>query len=187
MIEVSGIGKSFQEQEVLRDVSFQIKEGTTHCFFGPSGSGKTTLLKIIGGLLLSDRGQILGIAGKKLSFVFQEDRLLPWRNGRDNIALVTGDPKGAEKYLALMELTGEKYPEEMSGGMRRRLAIARALAYGGDVFLFDEPFKGLDREMKLRIMDRVKEEIAGKTLLFISHDREESDHFGCENRIMIGA
>ncbi len=186
MITVEGVCKSFQEQKVLDDISFRMEEGKVYCLYGPSGSGKTTLMKIVGGLLLPDCGRVSGLEGKKLSFVFQEDRLLPWRNGKDNITLVTGEAPGAEKALALMELTGDKYPEEMSGGMRRRLAIARALAYGGDVYFFDEPFKGLDREMKLRIMNKVKAEIAGKTLLFISHDREEAEFFGCDQPILVG-
>lgn len=174
---------------VFGDFSMELREGEALAVMGESGSGKTTLVKLLLGLIEPDSGAIEGIAGKRISVVFQEDRLLPWYSAKENIALVMGDndkkerDKNALELLSEMELTeaADKPIRELSGGMQRRVSIARALAFGGDMLILDEPLKGLDAELKKRIAARVKAHF--NTILLITHDEDEAALFGC-NRII---
>ncbi|MCL2588053.1 MAG: ATP-binding cassette domain-containing protein [Oscillospiraceae bacterium] len=147
----------------------------------PSGSGKTTLTRIIAGLEKADSG-CATCNKKKISMVFQEDRLLPGVTALGNVMSVLG--KGAEqKELAFswLDKMGIKsashlYPRELSGGMRRRLAIARAMAYGGDLMILDEPFAGLDdvtrQEIYPHIFDRDNKH---RLHILVTHDRQEAE------------
>jgi NitT/TauT family transport system ATP-binding protein len=191
-LEVRGVGKEFLVP-VIDSVSFSV-EGSSL----PPGAqrlGKTTLLRIIGGLEPATRGVVLlegkPVAGdgrhdRKVGVVFQEDRLLPWMTLRDNVALVL-KPLGlpawdrlatADRYLALAGLQGFEhyYPSRVSGGMRQRAAIARALAIEPDVLLMDEPFGALDAQNR-RIMQKEVRRIwqdTGQTILFVTHSIEEA-------------
>ena len=142
---------------------------------GPSGIGKTTLFRLLAGLEKADDGRITGLSGKKLSVVFQEDRLFPQLTVLKNLQ-VAGD--GAEKWLSRLGLSeaAQQYPEELSGGMKRRASIGRALCYNGDIFLLDEPFQGLDDSIKKDVMDILLELKAQKTILLITHDQREADY-----------
>ncbi|MBQ1355579.1 MAG: ATP-binding cassette domain-containing protein, partial [Solobacterium sp.] len=122
------------------------------CIVGPSGFGKTTLLHTIAGLVHPDSGTIEG-GPEKVSLMFQDDRLFPWMNALQNIAVVCDDEEKARRYLQAVELEQEAaaMPSELSGGMRRRIAFARALAYDGDMLLLDEPFKGMDLPLVERL------------------------------------
>lgn len=170
---------------VFGDFSMELREGEALAVMGESGSGKTTLVKLLLGLIKPDSGSIEGIAGKRISVVFQEDRLLPWYSAKENIALVMGDndkkerDKNALELLSEMELTeaADKPIRELSGGMQRRVSIARALAFGGDIIILDEPLKGLDAELKKRIAARIKAHF--NTILLITHDEDEAKLFGC--------
>lgn len=170
---------------VLDDLSIDFPEHKTTCILGPSGCGKTTLLNIIAGIIDSDRGVVIGFDNKDISFVFQEDRLIDWKNVKDNISFVLEGrmDKGQieiniDKYLRLVNLEEYKYyyPRRLSGGMRQRISILRSFAYPSDVMLMDEPFKSLDVNNKQIVMDFFKElnDKEDKTSILVTHDVEEA-------------
>ena len=187
-LAVDGVGKDYVIP-VIGSVSFAVETGDFVCLLGPNGCGKTTLLRIIGGLEPSTRGHVT-LDGERVGVVFQEDRLLPWKTLRDNVALVLA-PLGVTPgecaarvthYLNLVGLNGfeDYYPGRVSGGMRQRAAIARALAIEPDVLLMDEPFGALDAQNR-RLMQREIRRIwreTGRTIVFVTHAIEEAVEIG---------
>ena len=183
--QVKNIQKKFGELLVLDDVTIDFPINKTTCILGPSGCGKTTLLNIISGILDKDRGEVIGFKDKNISFVFQEDRLIEWKNVKDNISFVL---KGImdknqieiiiDKYLKLVNLEDYKYyyPRKLSGGMRQRISILRAFAYPSDLLLMDEPFKSLDMNNRQIVMDFFKElkDKEKRTSILVTHDIEEA-------------
>ncbi|WP_353094137.1 ABC transporter ATP-binding protein [Tissierella praeacuta] len=185
MYQIKNINKNYNDLKVLNDINIDFQENKTTCVLGPSGCGKTTLLNIIAGIINKDSGEIIGFKDKDISFVFQEDRLIEWKNVKDNINFVL---KGKiskykiettiDKYLKLVDLEKYKYyyPKELSGGMRQKISILRAFAYPSKLLIMDEPFKSLDINSKqvligffreLRIMEN-------KTCIIVTHDIEET-------------
>ena len=153
MIRLSDINKSFNGEVVLENINMEFEEKSVTAVLGPSGCGKTTLLKTAAGLISADSGSITGVDGKRLSFIFQEPRLLPWKSAWKNLELVLPDSMGkAEKkalcfdMLELLVLKGyeDHLPSELSGGMCQRLSMARAFIIQTDILLMDEPFQSLD-------------------------------------------
>lgn len=175
-MELKHVFKSFDGKEVLSDVSLIFPEGKISCLFGPSGRGKTTVLRLLAGMEQPDSGTVDGAGDRRVSVIFQEDRLLPFCTAEMNLSIAAPDAD-ARLWLDRVGLADDagKYPAQLSGGMCRRVALARALAYDGSVFLMDEPFKGLDRETKLRMVGLVRLALRGKTALFITHDVEERE------------
>ena len=173
MITLNQISKSYDGKKVLHRFSCTFAEGKITAVMGPSGIGKTTLFSLLLGLIQPDEGTISGLEGKKISVLFQEDRLFPFLTAKEN-ALVAGE--GPKDYLALLGLEEEKnaLPSALSGGMQRRVAMARALHYDGEVFLLDEPFKGLDPKTKEQAMALFRSLTPEKTVIFITHDKEEA-------------
>ena len=172
MLELDRVTLSYGEKEVLRDFSLSLPlEGIT-ALRGPSGCGKTTLLRCIAGLVRPQGGQITGVSPRETAFLFQENRLFPWRTVGQHIADVLPRERRGEaaRWLALAELEGEEaaYPASLSGGMGRRLALARCLALGGELYLLDEPFSGVDPERAERIMGRIR--ALGTPVLLVSHE-----------------
>ncbi len=176
-----------------------MEAGEFVCLLGPNGCGKTTLLRIIGGLEPATRGAVSLdgepiVAGRaqqhKVGVVFQEDRLLPWLTLRDNVTLVLkplglshGDRLAvASRYLGLCGLRGfeDYYPGRVSGGMRQRAAIARALSIEPDVLLMDEPFGALDAQNRRIMQTEVRRiwQATGRTILFVTHSIEEAVAIG---------
>ena len=151
-IGFESIEKKYGEKTIVKDFTLLFESGTILCLMGPSGAGKTTLLNIFAGLTPITHGRIIGAADKKISYIFQEPRLLPFMTVYENIALVMKepDPKTVEDLIELMELTDSTslYPDELSGGMQQRVSFARALAYKPDILLADEPGRGLDINLK---------------------------------------
>ncbi|MBO6055007.1 MAG: ABC transporter ATP-binding protein [Oscillospiraceae bacterium] len=187
MIELKNLNKAFGEKQVLKNLNWTIPEGSTSVIMGPSGGGKTTLLRILLGLEQADSGTVSGLEGKRLSAVFQEDRLCENVSAVSNLRLVNPalSRKSAESMLAKLGL-GDALRQpvrELSGGMKRRVAIARALCTEYDVLLADEPFKGLDEETKRRTMEFFSESVQGKTVIIVTHDPSEAEIL--EGRILL--
>lgn len=175
---INDLTKKYKDLVVLNKFNLEIPDNGILCLNGPSGCGKTTLLSIIAGLVIPDCGELEGFQNKKISYVFQEDRLLPWLTAYENVECVmnTKCKYAPDYFLNLVKLgdSKHKYPGELSGGMQRRVAIARALAFEGDIFILDEPFKGLDDLLKIDIMNIIKKMSDEKLVLLITHDIEEA-------------
>lgn len=178
MIELKDISFAYADHTVLEHFNLKAEAGACVCLFGPSGCGKTTVTRLLLGLERPLSGQITVPA--KWSCVFQEDRLVPRLNVWDNLRL----PLSAEQYPKAAELLAEVGPEgvkqkritELSGGMRRRLAVIRAIAYGGDALILDEPFNGIDAENKQKLAAIIRREFTakGKSVVLVSHLTEDA-------------
>lgn len=171
MIILDRISKSFEGTRVLDSISAEIPDKGIFAVCGVSGSGKTTLMRIITGLEQPDSGRVIGTAGKRLAVVFQNDRLIPWLSALENISAVC-DEDTARIFLEKVELadSADKKPAELSGGMCRRVALARALAFDADILLLDEPFKGLDSELRMRMAKLVEDFAESRPVILITHD-----------------
>ena len=172
MIEARHLTLSYGDKLVLDDFSIDLPlEGLT-ALTGPSGCGKTTLLRVLGGLERPRSGTVSGLDPARTAFLFQENRLLPWRTVRQHITdVLPRERRGeAERWLALAELEGEgdSRPAALSGGMARRLALARCAALGGDCLLLDEPFTGVDQDRRGRLTARLRE--LGTPVILVSHE-----------------
>lgn len=184
-IELSRLSKSYQELSVFADFSLTFAEKKVSAILGPSGCGKTTLLDLIAGTLAPDRGSISGVEGRRIGYVFQEPRLLPWLTVRGNIEFVLREIFGeaerreiVERWLTLVgleEFSGY-YPAALSGGMRQRVAIARAFAVPSTLLLLDEPFQALDLKRTLSLIEVFDSlwRIDRRTTIFVTHDLREA-------------
>lgn len=172
MLRIDNVSKAFGEKTVLADFSYTFENGKNYAVTGSSGVGKTTLLRLICGLIKPDSGRVDVPDGTRVRAVFQEDRLLPWRTVLKNVTLGNGGEALARELLSALGLEGEadSLPASLSGGMSRRVAIARALCAEPDVLLLDEPFNGLDDEMKARAAALIFDRMKGKTVIVITHD-----------------
>ena len=176
MIRLTNVTAGYPGKTVLRGLSLTLPERGAVAVMAPSGFGKTTLLRVLAGLIKPESGTVNGLENKKIAFLFQEDRLLPWLTAERNVEIVS-DKEKTLFWLHEMEIEDPgQYPHEMSGGMQRRAALARAMAFGGDVLLLDEPFKGLDEALRDRIASRIKDQFP-LTVLSI-HDQEEAELMG---------
>ena len=194
---LSNIHKRFGDLYVLKDLSMHLEENKLICILGPSGCGKTTLLNIISGVFLPDQGQISGIDNKTISYLFQEPRLLPWKTVVQNIDFVLKDKLDQtsrealiSRYIELVGLKGFEnyYPRKLSGGMKQRVAIVRAFAYPADILLMDEPFKGLDMQLKTAVMQAFLNLwlMEKRSAIFVTHDIDEAVMLGEEIYILTG-
>ncbi len=178
-MEIKNLVKAFGDKVIFNGNSFIFPENKITYLMGESGCGKTTLLRIISGLDTDFLGEII----KKSDFiscVFQEPRLFDSLTVKQNLEIVDkASSLTYEELLELVELGVEEnsYPESLSGGMKMRLSLARALCYNGDIFLMDEPFSALDEAMKDRLLPKVFEPLKGKTVIIISHDFEEAQKY----------
>ena len=179
------IFKQYGEQIVLDHFSYEFKDNKNYCVMAPSGQGKTTLLHILMGLVKADAGTVSGIDQYRIAPGFQENRLCENLSAGANIRMVTREKLQVQKLTGLMEelhLPGilRKPVRTLSGGMKRRVTIARALCSGGDLFLFDEPFKGLDVSTREAVMRVVKKAFEHKTAIWVSHDPDEAEFMESE-------
>jgi len=184
---IKDLKKSYGEKMILHGLSLTVPGGRTTCIGGESGCGKTTLLRILAGLEPYDSGTIDGLP-ERIAFVFQEDRLCEDFSALSNIRLVCGSRKMREKIpdqkirehlqeLGLAE-DAARPVRDYSGGMKRRVAIARAICYDADLILMDEPFTGLDELRKTEVMDYVLRHTEGKTVICVTHDPAEAEYLG---------
>lgn len=179
-IRLNHLTKHFDNKTVINDLSITFAEGRINCLMGPSGAGKTTLMNILLGLVKPDSGEIQGLQEKRVVAVFQEDRLIEHWDAVKNIKLVCGKDISAERIAAELSRVGleeleDKPVMEYSGGMRRRVALIRAMLSKNDILIMDEPFKGLDFELKKQVIGYVRQNTPGKTVIIITHDKEDVD------------
>lgn len=169
------ISFAFKQNPILTDFSLMLPDTGIVGISGPSGCGKTTLLHLLAGLISPQSGQIQDSRRRRTGMVFQEDRLLPWLTNAANIQMVCGDQQTVHSWLEKMELSlvGTRYPDELSGGMRRRVALARALAFDCDLLLLDEPFQGMDQQLKGRLYPLILQAAEHKPVVIVSHDWAE--------------
>lgn len=182
MIIFKDISKSYGNKIVLKNFNIDIREGQTTFMFGKSGSGKTTFSKIVLGLEKIDTGEISGLDGKKISVVFQEDRLMENMTICSNFKMTVDSHINRKQIVEKMEKIGLFQPletkiSELSGGMKRRISILRAFLIEFDLIVMDEPFRGLDEETKEKVMNFVIQNIKGKTAIIITHDKDEVEYF----------
>lgn len=174
------VSASGERLEVLRDIAFALAGGEVAAIVGPSGCGKTTMLRIIAGLDGDYEGSLAGTARNRIGMVFQEPRLLPWRSVEDNIRLAAPD-LDEPKLAALLDVLGlsthgAHYPGELSLGLARRVALARAFAVEPDLLILDEPFVSLDAELANRLRDELALLVDRRpvTTLLVTHDVDEA-------------
>lgn len=181
-MKIQHLCKSFDGKMVLDHVSLTLESSGTACLMAPSGRGKTTLLRCIAGLETPDSGQITDLP-ERIAYVFQEDRLCDGFSAVDNIRLVTGKALGEgeiRRHLEELGLAGslDQPVRELSGGMRRRVVISRAVCFGADLLLLDEPFKGLDDEARQQTADYILRHRGAAAILCVTHDREDAAALG---------
>jgi NitT/TauT family transport system ATP-binding protein len=193
IVEVRGVAKVYGGAvTALESIDLSFESGALTTLLGPSGCGKTTLLKIIAGLLEPSAGEIrvngrrVEGPGPERAFVFQDFALLPWASVLENAAFglkMQGRPRAereeiARRYIAEVGLEGfeAKYPHELSGGMRQRVGLARALAVDADILLMDEPFSAVDEQTRRKFQEDLirLREVENKTFLFVTHSIEEA-------------
>ena len=184
MFEWSDVSLSFGEKSVLRGCSIRGEGGSRLALMGPSGCGKTTLLRVALALQQPDGGSFRSDAGR-IAAVFQEPRLLPWLTAEENVNLVLSDSPAtladARGWLArvgLADATG-LYPRELSGGMQQRVSIARALAFAPELLILDEPFRGLDPELREEVTALIRSLTFPSGQLLATHSEAEAEALGC--------
>ena len=176
VLELRGVGHSFGAVEVLRPLDLTVTSGEFLAIVGPSGSGKTTLLSVLSGHLKPASGTMTRSGTTRT--VYQADGLFPWRTVRGNIALGASSPAEVEELLLLVGLRefSEAFPHQLSGGMRQRVELARALAGKTDLLLLDEPFSALDYLSRLKMRAELARLLAERpcTVVLVTHDIEEA-------------
>lgn len=184
-IIIENLCKSYGSNKVLRDVNIKLEDGKIYCLMGMSGMGKTTLLRILMGHESYDSGSIKGIDTSHISSMFQEDRLIPTLSAVENVAIVSSGrakKKDIRKNLSLI------LPEEcldnpvtsLSGGMKRRVALARAMAYSSELIILDEPFTGLDKDTRLAIIDYILKMREKRIMLIATHGQDDAAYLGAD-------
>ncbi|MDW7668569.1 MAG: ABC transporter ATP-binding protein [Bacillota bacterium] len=185
MIRINRLKKNYENKKIFSDFNMNIEPCNITCILGPSGVGKTTLFNVISGLTDYEDGEIIGIDKKNISYLFQEPRLMPWLTVYGNIDIILKnifpDKKRKDVINYYLDMVGlkdytDKKPEELSGGMKQRLAIARTFAYPSTLLLMDEPFQGLDIKLKNNIIESFLKLWSedNRTVLFITHDIDEA-------------
>lgn len=182
MLEIKNVSLSYGGLRVLHDVSLCLGTGERIAVMGPSGCGKTSLLRVIAGLQSPDSGTVECMA-RRLSFVFQEPRLLPWLTAEENVRLVLPDAHRSEDAAALLSCFGlsdaaDKLPAELSGGMQQLVSLTRALVCAPDLLLLDEPFKALDAAAKKNAITVVSDG-TDAAIILVTHDIREAETLGC--------
>lgn len=186
LVHLQNVTKSYSGMPVLHLINLAVEQRKIICVLGPSGAGKSTLLHILAQTLPADEGTVTVDPGLKVSYVFQEDCLLPWCTVRENIAFVQKETESAAISTLLHEVGlgsyQDHYPDQLSGGMRQRCSIARAFHYGGNLLLMDEPFHSLDYHLRFELVQKLISlwEQSGCAIVMVTHDIDEALLLGNE-------
>lgn len=193
-VSLKDLTLKYGKKTVLDSFSIMFPVNEFSAVMGSSGIGKTSLLRLIAGLVPSKNFTgTVDTGNAKIAYLFQEPRLFPWLTVAENITVVNEESKASlhsealtKKALELLALFGladvaNEYPAALSGGMAQRVALARTIAYNGDIVLLDEPFSGLDEKTKADIMQKVRHALSGKTVIIVTHDLEEAEFFAKNN------
>lgn len=177
-IIVENLTKRYDGRAVLDGLSLTLSSGEISCLMAPSGAGKTTLLRLLAGLEAPDGGSVTGVHDGPIGMVFQEDRLLEWLDPVENLRLVSpgltrSDALDALGRFGLGDSAG-KPVQTLSGGMRRRVALLRALLSEAELLLLDEPFNGLDDQTRRQVIEETRALIRGRTTVLVTHDPEDA-------------
>ncbi|WP_244835476.1 ABC transporter ATP-binding protein [Clostridium sp. BJN0001] len=186
-IQIRNLNKSYNRQHIFENFNINFTDEKVNCIIGKSGCGKSTLLNIISGLIPYD-GDIKGIDSRDISYIFQEDRLIEWLTINENLRICSKKyynkniiQKRIDEILKLVSIydTKDKYPSELSGGMKQRVNIARALVKPSKVILMDEPFKSLDYKIKYKIIEEYLKILQNKKriIIMVTHDVDEAIAF----------
>lgn len=187
-IIIKNLNKSYGSEKIFENFNLELTDSKVNCIIGQSGCGKSTLLNILSNLISIDSGEILGMKKGDISYIFQEDRLIEWLTIEENLKLAlksyfTNDTlnKKIDSMLSMLDIMHVKfkYPNELSGGMRQRVNIARAFGKTSNVILMDEPFKSLDYKLKYSIIDKFKEILLEekRMVILVTHDVDEAIYF----------
>lgn len=188
LLKIENLTKNFEDLKVIENLSLNIKENEIVAIIGPSGCGKSTLLNIISGIVKKYEGKI-HTSKPTIGYLFQEDRLLPWMNVFENVKVVNDNSKNADALKIIEEVGLKKfeksYPDTLSGGMRQRCSIARGFNYDCDLLLMDEPFKSLDYNLRIDMLNTLIKlwNKSKKSILFITHEIDEA--ITVANRIIV--
>ena len=182
-VRFDGVRKSYGENRVLRGLNFALEASGMYCLMAPSGSGKTTLFRALLGLESCDAGSIIGVSAGDTSMMFQEDRLCEALSAVENVALVLPSRASRREVRGLLSqilpATCLDQPVmELSGGMRRRVSLARAVAYPSTLLVLDEPFTGLDAQTRRQAIDFLLANRRGRTLLVATHGEQDAELLG---------
>lgn len=185
MIRFKNVYKSF-DKDVIKDLNFQIKKGEKIALVGSSGIGKTTIVNLILGIEIPDRGEIDN-SFKKISVVFQENRLIDELSSLDNLKMISEEDE--EKLIYILKELGiddlKKKVSTLSGGMKRRVAIARGIVFEGDLLILDEPIQGLDEENRKLVIKKILKNYEDKSILLITHNINDIKDFMIDRVINI--
>ena len=177
-IEMKDICFSYDSHEIIHNFSCQLHEGV-NCLLGPSGIGKTTILYILMGLLIPTSGEIIG-RPNTMSVLFQEDRLLDRMNAIDNVQVTVPwmESQKIKKILSEFLIDQPGPVGVFSGGMKRRVALVRALITPAELLILDEPFQGLDAETRIHVIEKMKPFLLNRITVMVTHERSDTDIFG---------
>ena len=187
-ISIQNIQKAFGAKRVLTGVDYVLEDGGIYCLMGPSGMGKTTLLRILMDLENPDRGDVKGLGRNDIAVMFQENRLLEWMDAVDNVAVMRKGIRDKKLKAEIEENLKHILPADclhqpvaqLSGGMKRRVALARAMSYPSKLIILDEPFTGLDRATKLEVVDYILRMRGDRILLVATHGTEDAAMLGAK-------
>lgn len=189
-MNIQNLCKTYNNRPVLEHLNLHLKDGSIYALMGSSGCGKTTLLHILMGLVTPDEGMVSGLAGKRISAVFQENRLCDFLTAAENVAIVSPQKIDTDSINHILSeiLPCESLDQRISsysGGMKRRAAIARAVLTESDILIMDEPLTGLDEATKEQVIRFILKYRNGRTLLFATHDAGDIHSFRAE-KILLG-
>ena len=190
MITLKNITHAYGDHAVLQDLSYTFPDKGIVALMGASGIGKTTLLRLLCGLETPQKGEITH-THQTVAISFQEPRLLPWKSVEENVAFVLQSKDAhltARHLLALLEIDeyANALPDTLSGGMKQRVSLARALAVHADLLLLDEPFSALDDALKSRVIEIVREANKDGLTIVITHDEQEAKALGAQVLTLTG-